>query len=192
MQFQDVSRLDVRAKQMADNWKKFPDFAWSDQQEGVWTIAYTHNRDSGLLDRVNGEVIAETMAKFEEDARPEHHRHWACGWIEGWAIRVYDQDGNITEAFKAWENLEHRMSDFPVLDNDRYSEAETEALWDEVAEAVRRVARQKFVEEPTIETAEKVFEELSPDLWYDDHGSSVDDSEVEACLSRMGFTYEEV
>ena len=41
----------------------------------------------------------------------EHHNHWAVGWVDGYAIRVY-RDGKITEAFRTWHDLQARMNDY--------------------------------------------------------------------------------
>ena len=45
----------------------------------------------------------------------EHHRSWLCGWIDGYAIRVY-QNGKITKAFRTYHELSSRLADYPVLD----------------------------------------------------------------------------
>ena len=58
-----------------------------------WSIVYTHNRDSGLLDQCNAEVIAESLKPFSEAEDPdvvfESHSHWAVGHVDGFSIRVY-------------------------------------------------------------------------------------------------------
>jgi hypothetical protein len=184
----DMEKLKARAASMADNWRKWEAFSWSEPREGVWTLVYTHNRDSSLLNRVNAQVIAGQMSKFGEDAVPEDHNHFACGWVKGWAIKVYDEHGQITPAFQAWESLCDRAEDQPILDEDLYSAAESDALWNEVSEVVRRVARQKFVEAPTDETVEQVMSMLQ--LSYHEHRGP-DEDKIEGSLLQMGFTYDE-
>jgi hypothetical protein len=186
----DMEKLKARAAEMADNWRKWECFSWSEPREGVWTLVYTHNRDSSLLNRVNAQVIDGEMSKFGEDAVPEDHSHFACGWVKGWAIRVYDEAGGVTEAFQAWERLCDKAEDHPVLDEDLYSAAECDALWDEVSQIVRRLANQKFNETPTDETVMQVIGILS--LSYHEHRGP-DEDKIEAVLvEKMGFTYEEV
>src|SRR5262249_51831509 len=110
---------------------------------------YCENRDSGLLAKSNAAEIAKELEHFTEgdnpDAVAERHSHWACGWIEGYAIRVYRQthipadgfaDGGaaytdeecleITEAFRTWCYLQQRLADYPVLDESDYSKREYE------------------------------------------------------------------
>ena len=61
-----------------------------------------HNRDSGLLDQSNADVIAKAMKPFTTGDDPgvvfENHFHWAVGHEDGFSIRVY-LDGEITDAF---------------------------------------------------------------------------------------------
>lgn len=127
------------------------------------------------------------MASFGEDAVPQRHNHFACGWIDGFAIRVYDEQGEVTKAFEAWESLCDKAENHPVLDEDLYSAAESEELWKEVSEAVRRVAR-KFVEAPTEDTVEQVISALQ--LSYHEHRGP-DEDKIEGALLQMGFTYDE-
>ena len=83
---------------------EFDCFSWDRSNEiedaDQFCIVYTHHRDSGLLDESNAEAIAEAMEPFLDqepcDVYEEHHNHWAVGWVEGYAIRVF-RDGEITE-----------------------------------------------------------------------------------------------
>ena len=87
--------LEKQAKELAGNWRKFHSFAWSNQYEldnpDLWGIVYTHNRDSSLLDESNAEEIERRLSRYiaRGDILPEHHNHWACGWIDGYAIKIF-------------------------------------------------------------------------------------------------------
>ncbi len=114
------------AASLANNHDKFTSFGWSARPIDAhnWTVVYTHNRDSDALERANGKVITRTLAAFDDDTvRSERHGHWACGWVEGFAIRVYDKNGVITPAFKAYAELTMN-DDYPVLDDEVYAEEE--------------------------------------------------------------------
>jgi hypothetical protein len=120
--------VDDYARELRGNWRKFDSFGWHERPEDAdeYAIVYTHNRDSGILDRCNAEVIARTLQPFADagdDVLPEHHGHWACGWIDGYAIRVY-RDGQITPAFQAYAELRLRLEDYPILDESRLSDME--------------------------------------------------------------------
>ena len=121
--------LEAAAKAAAGNWREFDCFAWHRQPNDAdnWAIIYTHNRDSGLLDQSNAAAIEEAMQPFlGGDVVAEHHHHWACGWIDGYSIRVYRR-GRITKAFKAYHALAERLANYPVLDDSDYSSREYEA-----------------------------------------------------------------
>ena len=109
----DSDELIDAAKKAAGNWRKFESFGWGrvgelDEPEN-WTIVYTHHRDSGLLDQSNAAVIEKALSAFLEGDDPdiieEHHGHWACGWIDGFAIRVF-RDGEVARRFgRTWRLL---------------------------------------------------------------------------------------
>lgn len=130
----EADSLEQTANALSGNWQKFPCFCWArrfeDHDPGNWCIVYTHNRDSHLVEQSNAAVIDRVMAPFTEgdnpDAVRERHSHWACGWLDGYAIRVW-RDGQITPAFRAWYDLAERRNSCGLLDCDDYAEREHEA-----------------------------------------------------------------
>ena len=118
------------AEQAAGNWENTPNFAWFDRPEnpGDYAIVYTHHRDSDVLDRANAQAIAAELAPYSNDVIAQHHTHWAVGWIDGYAIKVYDDDGNVTDAFKVWCDLQARIADYPILDESLYSDLEQQEI----------------------------------------------------------------
>ena len=84
--------LDEAARAAAGNWMHFQCFCWGRASKlrdaDQWTIVYTHHRDSGLLDQSNATAIGAAMDTFTKgknpDVVPEHHHHWACGWVDGY------------------------------------------------------------------------------------------------------------
>lgn len=121
--------LESAARELAGNHRDFNSFCWYDRPEDSdnWGIVYTVNRDSGIVDRCNAQEIDKALAPFVEtgDVVAEHHTHWACGWVDGYAIRVF-VDGEVTGAFRAYFDLLCRMEDYPILDESRLSEMEVE------------------------------------------------------------------
>jgi hypothetical protein len=134
--------LEEAAKEAAGNWRKFDCFCWHRAGElddaDQWCIVYTNNRDSGLLDQSNAAAIEKAMEPFTEaddpDVVSEHHHHWACGWIDGYSIRVF-RDGQITEAFKTYHALAERLANYPILDESDYSNRECEATLANIPDA---------------------------------------------------------
>ena len=131
-----LGELEVKeaAQQAAGNWQRFSCFVWWRERDipdaEKWSIIYSHNRDSGLLDQSNAAVITKAMKPFTEGDDPdvvfESHSHWAVGHVDGFSIRVYRR-GRITKAFRTYHELERRMADYPLLDETDYSNREYEA-----------------------------------------------------------------
>src|SRR5206468_3709313 len=119
------------AKQAAGNWQRFDSFAWFRRNElkwpENWAILYTHNRDSGLIDQSNAAVINKAMLPFTDGNDPnvvmESHSHWACGFVDGFSMRVFKR-GRITKAFRTYHELAVQMADYPILDETDYSNRE--------------------------------------------------------------------
>jgi hypothetical protein len=138
--------LEDAARQAAGNWQKFECFCWFRESEiddpNPWSIIYTHNRDSGLLDQSNADAIAEALEPFTGGDHPdivtETHDHWAVGHVDGFSIRVY-RDGEITDAFRTYHDLMEQLDGYPVLDEEDYSRREYEATCENIADAAWRV-----------------------------------------------------
>jgi hypothetical protein len=138
--------LEAAAKEAAGNWRDFECFCWHRAREldspDNWFITYSHHRDSGLLDQSNAAAIEAALEPFTEgddpDMVPERHSHWACGWIDGWSIRVF-RDGHITDAFRHYHELAQRLDEYPVLDEEDYSRREYDATIENLTDAAWRL-----------------------------------------------------
>lgn len=165
-----MTDLEQAAKAAAGNWKKFDSFAWHRAYDlddaDNWTIVYTSNRDSGLLDQSNAAAIEKQMEPFtkgdDPDAVSESHNHWAVGHVDGYSIRVY-KDGEITPAFTKWMEIKDQLDDYPVLDEEDYSRREDDATIDNIREEGRFALRNndKSVSDLPDDWAEQVYSWLS-------------------------------
>lgn len=82
--------------------------------------------------------------EFADDVRSESHNHWAVGYVDGYAIRVYkplpigatgagDDERIITPAFMKWCELQDKLEDYPILDEELYDaeqQEEIDAAWE--------------------------------------------------------------
>ena len=137
------------ANDHAGNWKRMDSFAWFRESEiddsDHWAIIYTHHRESGLLDRSNAGVIGKAMMSFTEkvdddpDVVMETHSHFAVGWIAGFSIRCINHNGKVTEAFKQYAGLKESMDQYPILDEEDYSNREYEATVENIVDAARSI-----------------------------------------------------
>ncbi len=144
-----LGTLDIAdaAQKAAGNWQRFNSFVWRRSKDIAdadrWAIIYTHHRDSGLLDQSNAAFIAKAMAPFTEGDDPnvvmESHSHWAVSHIDGFSIRVFNRQGEITEAFAKYHELAEAMDQYPILDESDYSERELEATLENIEDAAWRL-----------------------------------------------------
>jgi hypothetical protein len=159
-----TATLEDAARNAVGNWRSFGSFCWFERPDDAddFAIFYTHNRDSGLLDQSNAVVIAESLEPFIEsgDARAESHSHWACGWVAGFAIRIY-RDGQITPAFAEWHELRERIDNYPILDEIGYGNLEYEAAIENIGNAGYRIPHEYDVPE---DWAGQIYS------WLLDHG----------------------
>ncbi len=173
--------LKEAAKAAAGNWQDFDCFCWHDKPHDAeqWAIVYTQNRDSDLLDQSNAAAIGKAMQPFIEngDVVPEHHHHWACGWVEGYSIRVLRR-GRITKAFRSYHALAQRLVHYPVLDEQDYSSREYEATISNLADAAWKLKNN--YELPT-------NWEAAVYSWFADN----DNTAIENCDDRGGYPTED-
>ena len=138
--------LEEAAKQAAGNWQRFGCFVWFRdrylEDADKWAVVYTHNRDSGLLDQSNAAAIKKAMEPFAEGDDPdvvfESHSHWAVGHVDGFSVRVF-KNGEVTEAFCKYHELAERLANYPILDEEDYSERELEATLENISDAAWRL-----------------------------------------------------
>lgn len=138
MHFED--HLDDFVKEFKGNWMKFDSFGWSYWRMGIedpenWGIFYTHNRDSGISDLSNASVWEKEMEPFIENgsAHSERHGHWGVGWVDGYSVRVVDENGNITDAAKKVCELQLALQEYPILDDSDHSQREYDAAIENIS-----------------------------------------------------------
>ena len=90
----------------------------------------SQHRDSELIDRCNHETIWRDLEKHFPDAFVvERSSHWAVGWVE--VIRGDTENKEAMEfAYDVWYKL---TNEYPIYDEDYYSNKECEEQSDEAA-----------------------------------------------------------
>lgn len=188
--------LDDAAHAAAGNYEKFSCFAWfrkSDLKKPEdWSVIYTHNRDSGLLDQSNAAVINKAMKPFSDGDDPnvvfESHHHWAVGHVDGFSIRVFKR-GRITKAFRTYHELAMRLAEYPILDESDYSERELNATFENIGEAAWRLKNEFDLPE---DWQSEVYSWLSDNRDRalentDDQGGCPDQEDLKAAFEALGY-----
>lgn len=198
-----LGTLDIEeaAKKAAGNWQHFDSFIWFRDRElddaENWAIVYTSNRDSGLLDQSNAAVIEKALESFTENDDPdvvaEQHSHWAVGHVDGYSIRVFDSDGNITEAFRAYFELLEQKDAYPVLDESDYSQREYDATHENIEDAAWRLKREFVLPEDWVgQVYSWLTDNDSSEIENrDDQGGYPSEKSLRAAFEALGFGEEE-
>lgn len=192
--------LEEAAKEATGNWQDFTCFWWCRKKEiedpENWAIIYTHNRDSGLLDQSNAEVIAQALRPFADTNDPdmvfESHSHWLVGHVDGFSVRVF-KDGEITEAFRRYHELATSMADYPVLDDTDYSNREYEATLENIPIAAWRLEKQYQLPDNWVGQVYDWFwnNDQSAVENTDDQGGSPSEEQLVDAFTALGFARNE-
>lgn len=195
------------AQDAAGNWKKFKSFYWRNEPEensNDWAIFYTSNRDSDISEQSNAAAIEKIMETFCQeddngnfDCVRESHNHWAVGYVDGFAIKVFaDDNGAITPAFRTWCGIQSRLEDYSILDEDDFSLREYEATIENIENVGTCYLGDKEELNITDNWAAKCFS------WFGEHDSSAIEcrdgnggyptsKEMKACLNALGWLDED-
>jgi hypothetical protein len=184
------------AKEAAGSWRNFECFVWHRQSEIAdpdnWAIFYTHHRDSGLLDQSNASIIEKTLEPFtigdDPDVVFERHFHWAVGHIDGFSIRVY-RNGAITEAYRTYRELQERIADYPILDEEDHSNREYEATIENIRGTAWRLKNEIDLPEGWEGHAYDWFSENNFHAVEnrDDQGGCPSEDELSEAFEALGF-----
>lgn len=135
--------VEAFAEYMVANYEKWDSY-WHmiKYPEGErWCVVEPSHRDSDALDRSNYQVMVRELKKvasFSEapdrfDVVPPGQmafigsaNHCLVGYTNQIHMRIYEPDGAITPVFKRYYELRKKMADYPVLDDDHFSNLEYE------------------------------------------------------------------
>ena len=84
------------------------------------------SRDSGCLEQSNFAAMVSALGGESEIVTVVRESHWAVGWVEWIAIKA-DGTPESDKALQIADELMERFSDYPVLNEDDFSEREMEA-----------------------------------------------------------------
>lgn len=120
-------------------------------ERGNWLVVAAVTRDSGCLDRANFDVAQSTLRAIPEPADWPHDEapaaverasHWACGWID---YLVVHPDSAVH--IKAAEDMRSRLEDYPILDEEHFSQTESEEADEVWRNCYRPAERVRYIRE---------------------------------------------
>ena len=101
-----------------------------------WIVVITRTRDSDLLETSNWHYCLKKFNMVDNldkiDVAIERAGHWACGWLE---YLVISPDN--AEFIALSQDIDKRLKDYPVLDDDDYSNRQWEEADTALTEALQ-------------------------------------------------------
>lgn len=97
---------------------KTPD-SWFGKPWPDYYVFLGHHRDSDNLDNSNFDTALALLGGESETVVKVCENHWAVGWVE-W-IAIHESDDT---ALQLADDIKAKLSDYPVLDEEDYSERE--------------------------------------------------------------------
>ena len=129
--------VEVAAKALAGNWQNWRSFVWfgSDDypdSQNIMLGYIVNNMESSAVDHANYITVRKALEPYLgmfEDETKTADNFGSSFWgqkdaFNGFMVRVYDSDGNITDAFKAIFELSQDYLDGEYLDEDDFKVAE--------------------------------------------------------------------
>ena len=97
-------------------------------------------RDSDILTESNYHAIVkrlESFPEYEDLWAIEECSHWAVGWVKHLTFQVFDDTGNVSPIVAVLIDIHNELCDYPLLDEDDFSEREYDAAIENIKDACR-------------------------------------------------------
>lgn len=187
----DYQRDAIKAVKATAN---IPNFAYrGDLPIGeTWAFTIARHRDSGLLAESNWHVITTDMeSRFPDDCIVVGASHWAVGWIDHFAVRMLDDNGNVTSAGIAILEWQGALENYPVASDDDYSNREYEACLSNIDSELGRI--NVIGDRPDASEVFSWFWENKQSAVEntDDQGAYPSEDEIKEALTAMGCKLED-
>lgn len=183
MMVKTESKLVELAKEALRHPRDFMYYGSNEQMFESWGYVWGYGRGADVMDESNFWTVYNRLKEqFPDDVEVHRSNHWLCGWVEQLAVRILKPDADskefrdedVTDAFREVLRFKTRVENYPVLDEEDYSERE----WREMLEFVRACG----VEE---ENAERVLKNIMKHEDCAAHTEDLEDEMVAHALERL-------
>jgi hypothetical protein len=142
-----VPTFEVTPELIAEALARPSDFGWSGRPEmfKTWSLGPAlQNRDSGLLDQSNAAALIEFLLSDPSlvgEYKVVRSAHWAVGWVEQLSFHAIEKPKKgqkpvptrIFAIIAEW--FDYLKTDYPVADDEDYSQRESEATLEHIEQA---------------------------------------------------------
>ena len=193
----DLDKKEI--EELLDYPSDFGYFGDNEELFKTWTLGpVVVHRDSGILDQSNAKALKHYLKQIEDLEETYEFiecNHWAVGWVEHLTYKVIDENDKptkIARIVKAW--FDYLKDEYPVADDDLYSEMELEATYDNIDREIDYMFHKDMIKCTKEELADikcKVYN------WFgenndsalenvDDQGGCPSEEEFIECFTSLG------
>lgn len=132
-----------------------------------------HHRDSDNLDNSNFDTAVKLLGGESETVIIVRENHWAVGWVEWIAIHESDEQSLILA-----DGIRDRLDNYPVLDEEDYSEREWKDFSSNCEQATRDYCHKyhKRFTWKLVQSVQDMQSDCSANTWPDE-------SDIAMCLN---------
>jgi len=112
-----------------------------DRQGWVSTLTRHIDADDVLADS-NYECVRDEMSAYDDDVDDDRVGTWTYSSIDILRVRIRDESGAYTDAFRWIITIMDQLADYPIWDEDDYSRRESEAFDAELRQEIGHCALQ--------------------------------------------------
>lgn len=164
----------------------------------TWSLGpVIEHRDSTLIDQSNAHEIKRIFEQADPNGKDwtiTNCDHWAVGWVDHLSMQVYKKVLHTyvpTKILLVWQDIENSLENYPLLNEDDYSEREYNATLDNIEEAAGYYARQHDIDLPDdySSTLYSWFSDCLPSAIEssDDTGGYPSDDELEQAFNALDW-----
>lgn len=145
----NAMQLTLDKEEIKDLLEQPDNFGYGNNNEEMfksWTLGpVLRTRDSGLLELSNALQIEKILEQVtgifidSNDYEITSCNHWACGHVDHLSYQVIDKNGNVTAIAKLIKSIYNEIEEYPILNEDSYSELEHEALCENMLTELNRL-----------------------------------------------------
>jgi hypothetical protein len=130
------------------NLKKWtmPDSYFGESWPNHYSAGVGQSRDSDCLEQSNFAVMLKLLGGEADVVTVVRESHWLVGWVEWIAIEA-DGTDESDKALRIADEAKERLVDYPVFDEDDFSERETEAANETWTNCYNDAERLKYIRE---------------------------------------------
>lgn len=131
--FRTMDKAEIRSwkTKVLEPPSNFGYFGDNDKLFDTWSLGpLIEHRDSSIREKANAQSMKETLRSdptLADDWEIISCNHWLVGWSDHLAFRVVNAGGDISRVARVIKGMLDSLSEYPVLDDSKYSETELDA-----------------------------------------------------------------